>query len=425
MRWRRVTMAWLILLAGVCLIFLAELLMTTDVVTSREQGVSSRRMGGSHSITPERTQLCSKGNLASFDKGRACGAPLGAPCFDQSLCRRGNVGEGSPKVYVYDNECTLAASSQVRTTNRTNDRANHQYHDHQHEYWREAARKLGLLAETYEEACLFIHVETSSAPVPCATNAPLWNEGANHLIMQFSDLSRNMRPSVGNSYAMEGGSNQHTCYYRSGYDISVPLAPRKLFPEFEKIPAANRKYLLTFKGTLYLGGVGGEERTAAARIHDPTSGIVSVLRCFELHGEQLLPENVEYCSHAHKRFNSFDYERLMNTTFGLVPSGRSPGTYRLGEVMSAGAIPVFVMRDAILPLPEQIDWASFSFIFTPDDVGPAMIETLRRASESDRISEMQEKSVQAYWKLFGGLTDLSVVAENTVAELSRRLMVSL
>ncbi|CAN0278721.1 unnamed protein product, partial [Hapterophycus canaliculatus] len=174
-------------------------------------------------------------------------------------------------------------------------------------------------------------VETSAASVPCATTAPLWNEGANHLIMQFSDLSRNKRPSVSNSYAMEGGSNQHACYYRSGYDISVPLAPKVLFPEFEKIPAGKRRYFLTFKGCLYLSGFGQEERAAAARIHDPARGIVSVVRCFDLHGEHLLPENVEYCSRANEIYDSFDYERLMNTTFALVPSGRSPGTYRLGE----------------------------------------------------------------------------------------------
>lgn len=37
----------------------------------------------------------------------------------------------------------------------------------------------------------------------------------------------------------------------------------------------------------------------------------------------------------------------------------------------------------------------------------------------------QEKSVKAYWKLFGGTTNFSVVAENTIEELSQRLAVSL
>ena len=78
----------------------------------------------------------------------------------------------------------------------------------------------------------------------------------------------------------------------------------------------------------------------------------------------------------------------MNTTFGLVPGGRSPGTYRLAEVMSAGAIPVFVARDIIQPFREQFDWPSFSFAFAPTDVWSSMIKTLR-AVPPDQLAEMQ------------------------------------
>lgn len=58
------------------------------------------------------------------------------------------------------------------------------------------------------------------------------------------------------------------------------------------------------------------------------------------------------------------------------------------QVMSAGAIPVFVVRDWIKPFHEQIDWPSFSFVFSPDDVGPIMMETLR-AVEPAQLLEMQ------------------------------------
>ena len=78
----------------------------------------------------------------------------------------------------------------------------------------------------------------------------------------------------------------------------------------------------------------------------------------------------------------------MNTTFGLVPGGRSPGTYRLAEVMSAGAIPVFVARDIIEPFREQYDWPSFSFAFAPTDVLPSLVETLRAVSP-EQLAEMQ------------------------------------
>lgn len=67
-------------------------------------------------------------------------------------------------------------------------------------------------------------------------------------------------------------------------------------------------------------------------MHDPANGIVSVVKCSDMHGDEKLPENVDYCDRSERRYDSFDYERLMNTTFALVPGGRSPGSFRLGEV---------------------------------------------------------------------------------------------
>lgn len=59
-----------------------------------------------------------------------------------------------------------------------------------------------------------------------------------------------------------------------------------------------------------------------------------------------------------------------------------------GKVMSAGAIPVFVARDIVRPFQEKFDWAAFSFMFSPDQVGPAMMRTLRAVSD-DELEEMQ------------------------------------
>lgn len=67
---------------------------------------------------------------------------------------------------------------------------------------------------------------------------------------------------------------------------------------------------------------------------DEANGVVMSMHCFERHNEHLLPENVEYCEKLRSSYDNFDYESLMNTTFGLIPAGRSPGTYRLGEVSS-------------------------------------------------------------------------------------------
>ena len=49
------------------------------------------------------------------------------------------------------------------------------------------------------------------------------------------------------SYAMDAASNMHSCLYRSGYDISLPLFPKRDFHELADIPPTDRKFFLTTK----------------------------------------------------------------------------------------------------------------------------------------------------------------------------------
>ncbi|CAM9963910.1 unnamed protein product [Ectocarpus sp. 4 AP-2014] len=367
-------------------------------------------------IKDEWVQRCSnlENATAAFAHGSVCGPPLSEPCFDHSRC----VASTRPMIYVYDQECSLADSNKLRINDHTNlDK------QHQGSYWREAVWRAGMLANTYEEACLFIHVNTHNHDEPCATRAPLWNGGVNHIMMEFTPWwikTQRARPHISNTYAMDWSFDALSCYYRSGYDLSLPLVPGKVFPNTAPSPAPDRDYFLTFKGTLYLRGYGLEERSAVSRVHDPANGVVSVIKCSNMHGDENLPENQDYCQRSRKRYDLYDYDQLMNTTFALVPAGRSPGSFRLGEIMSAGAIPVFVVRDWIKPFQEQIDWPSFSFVFSPDDVGPIMMETLR-AVEPAQLLEMQRKSLRAYWKIFGGVTNYSVIASNAIDALIQRI----
>eukprot|EP00903_Cladosiphon_okamuranus_P006586 g6434.t1 len=152
-------------------------------------------------------------------------------------------------------------------------------------------------------------------------------------------------------------------------------------------------------GTLYPGGHGSEERRSVVPLHDASSRVIVSMHCLESHGEHLLPEFLTYCQQLKDAYEDYDYASLMNTTFGLVPAGRSPASFRLAEVMGAGAIPVFVTRDYVLPFREQIDWASFSFSFSPDRVELDMMRTLKAVSPQ-QLEEMQRKSLEAYKKMF-------------------------
>lgn len=129
---------------------------------------------------------CSEIDLSVLDPGRVCGSPLGEPCFDHSRCKP--VSEGGPgaTIYVYDHDCTLKNSSELEFA----DEAIEDGH-FLSPIWRKAARELGVLAETYESACAFIEVNMRRPhDAPCSTSAPLWNEGKNHMILDFTDSSR-------------------------------------------------------------------------------------------------------------------------------------------------------------------------------------------------------------------------------------------
>ena len=72
-------------------------------------------------------------------------------------------------------------------------------------------------------------------------------------------------------------------------------------------------------------------------LHDPDNGVAVLMHCFEVHGDHLKPQHAEYCTHLRSTYGDYSYSDVMNTTFALVPAGRSPASFRLGEVSSATA----------------------------------------------------------------------------------------
>ncbi|CAB1113584.1 unnamed protein product [Ectocarpus sp. CCAP 1310/34] len=89
----------------------------------------------------------------------------------------------------------------------------------------------------------------------------------------------------------------------------------------------------------------------------------------------------------------------MNTTFALLPAGRSPATYRLAEALSAGAIPVFIHQDFVKPFPGQIPWSEFSFSFPPEEA-PRILETLRAVPDK-KLAQMQVTALEVFDTYFG------------------------
>lgn len=59
--------------------------------------------------------------------------------------------------------------------------------------------------------------------------------------------NRAKRPFMTESKAMEAAGHMHSCYYRSGFDISAPLYPKAAYPHLAGIPPGDREFFLTVK----------------------------------------------------------------------------------------------------------------------------------------------------------------------------------
>ncbi|CAM9123044.1 unnamed protein product [Ectocarpus sp. 13 AM-2016] len=363
-------------------------------ITSRKSNFTSLA-----NVPPRVANRCSSFDLASFGKAKHCGSPWSAPCFDYSRCR------DNKSIYVYDENCTLADSSKI-----TEGMSFH---------LRRAAQEAGMLAESYQDACMFI-MQNKFREVSCATSAPLWNDGVNHVMFDITDPSRDQRPYYYDSYAMEAATSQHTCHYRNGFDISVGHTPKVVFHDLQTTSPDTRRYFLTFRGTIYFNRHGYEERASILNLHDPERGVVVAEKCSNDRLHRGPEQFRQFCAEEMMpRYEAFDFEDLMNTTFALVPGGGSPGTHRLAEASTAGAIPVIVVRDWVKPFPEKVDWSSFSFTFSPDEV-PQMLEVLRSLPLAE-IEEMQREAIEAYWKIYGGITNYSWICGLTIEILGERL----
>lgn len=144
-----------------------------------EDGAPGLDIGGVGDVL---TNSCSDIDMRIFDNAKRCGIPLSMPCFDYSRCHLDE--DGGPKIYVYDYDCSLDPSDKLEISSKVENNRNPS------PVFRYVAREMGVLADTYGSACLFIHVNNRVDENPCASSASLWNHGANHLMIDYTDTSR-------------------------------------------------------------------------------------------------------------------------------------------------------------------------------------------------------------------------------------------
>lgn len=226
-----------------------------------------------------------------------------------------------------------------------------------------------------------------------------------------------------------------------GLDVSIALpgesARPRLRARFARTPAHARRWLLTFKGSLaahkrgreigllhhneprrvvIVGRYKGKECPNPPPLNvSPTGAHKPVAR-----SHPFSAEHARCCARIDALYSSYEYDDLMNTTFGLLPPGRQPATNRLSEVMAAGAIPVFFGVDgSILPYPELIDWAALSLNVPADaDLSADVVPLLERlVADRARLGAMEAAVRAAYDRYFSGGEEMS---NHLVLETFRR-----
>lgn len=185
-----------------------------------------------------------------------------------------------------------------------------------------------------------------------------WKSGAgrNFLLFNFHD-----KPTIefdaGHAMVAKAGWSER--FYRPGFDLSIP-APgifsnmgmlRDGWTRWSREPDRTPKYFATF-----LGRMTSECRHSLESLHDPSNGVVVRTRSDS---------------------ESYDYaELLTDTQFAFCPRGNGLYSYRLHEAVSAGAIPVIIGDDAVLPFPELLDWRSIGVVI-PEARAADAVQILR------------------------------------------------
>ena len=247
-----------------------------------------------------------------------------------------------------------------------------------------------------------------------------WCGGRNHVVLDDSDegVDADVRRYM-LGCALVAQTHMDLTRYVADFDISLPLS---LPPTGRSgaLPLATlehigrttqRKHWLTFKGSMYvdagagvqrqtlfaLRGLGATDDGDAAR-----HGIEVWQRCHK--AATASASERHRCERHEHDFNAApSYVELLNTTFAIVPAGRQPASYRLAEVMAAGAIPIFVSGDRytsspyVRPFGEVIDWPSISLHFSWEAV-PTIPRALRRLSP-ERVAAMQ-RGVRHAWSTY-------------------------
>jgi hypothetical protein len=244
--------------------------------------------------------------------------------------------------------------------------------------------------DRHEEACIVLVTPHTYSSAQALLGAAHWNDGKNHLLWKIGSFPYVTTPKSSGDVpftmyhvgqAMVASVSLTLAQTRPGYDFVLPL-PRLWGrvgstspPEIHR----PRKWLLTFRGSIqnskhpYY-----QHRWLAAEYWDEADDVIADVQC--KYRKLMSGEKVTYKPYDLPS-SVFD-DLLWNSTFGFAPGGSGVSSFRFGEILSTGGIPVVVAGDFVPPLAPEMDWSG-CIVFVSEARIVDLPNILRRYSQGE------------------------------------------
>ena len=275
---------------------------------------------------------------------------LSLPCFNLSRCDEESGGPQPIKVYAYNtisNDSRCNPPDYIYCSGSSNlDYAANRYPE------------VVTRVDHPDEACLLVvGRQTFDSPEQMVAQES-WNGGMNHFIYRSQQIFGNLHDRPFNTAILRRGVNfglASTSSYsvddamnRHGYDLPTALLPKWRNPKPDQLKGdlhRPRRFILSFKGTVHgRESLDWQYRWIASEYWVGDDVHVDS-RCRETFSSKLskYTEEISYV------------ELLLNSTFVFAPGGESVNSFRFGEALQAGAIPV-VTSNYVPPFHPDVDW---------------------------------------------------------------------
>ena len=251
----------------------------------------------------------------------------------------------------------------------------------------------------------------------------LGDDGNNHLILDYYDIgdegpwrssgryissdgtiewNRSFPfASMDTGHAIVAGSSLDRRSIRLGFDISIFLSH-----SYPVIPSSNNS---SNKSSGMMNIAVGQNEDRIARNH-PSSNRPH-MACFfgKVYGHccnirkdikdlaaKVSDSKILAVDDIEKHVGMSYATKLSQCIFGIVPRGKGYHSFRLLEVMAAGAIPVIFNDFGALPFEDIWDWNQFSVIFSEKELWRMIPELNRIKDDSLKLSQMQQNVISLY-----------------------------